>query len=182
MVHTYFMEIIVNQRQNRLDFARIGSMHGWMKKRIKQCNSASLANDLVELSGLDRDALVEQWRSIYKPQPPANISRSLLIRAIAYRLQENALSGLKPSAGRFLAQVAEDASAGRKSAAPPSVIKSGTRLLREWHGVTHEVIILNDGVQYQGKSYRSLSEVARIITGARWSGPLFFGLKKREAA
>lgn len=143
----------------------------------RSMDAGRLASELAGLSGLDRTALVEQWRSLYGTEPPAYISRSLLIRAIAYRLQENALGGLKPSTRRFLAQVAENASTGRQAPASPSTIKPGTQLLREWHGVTHEVIVREDGVTYAGKNYRSLSEVARTITGARWSGPRFFGLK-----
>ncbi len=143
----------------------------------RSMDTGRLASELAGLPGLDRTGLVEQWRNLYGTEPPAYISRSLLIRAIAYRLQENALGGLKPSTRRFLAQVAENAFAGRQPPISPSTIKPGTRLLREWHGVTHEVIVREDSVTYAGKNYRSLSEVARTITGARWSGPRFFGLK-----
>ena len=142
-----------------------------MKRHI---DAGRLASDLAGLPGLDRPALVEQWQILYGAAPPTGISRQLLIRAIAYRMQENVYGGLKPSTRRFLEKAAEDASAGRQVLAPPSVIKPGTRLLREWHGVTYEVIVLKDGVQCNGKQYRSLSEVARSITGAKWSGPLFF--------
>lgn len=141
-----------------------------------------LASELTGLSGLDRPALVEQWHKVCGTEPPANISRPLLLQAIAYRMQEQALGGLKPSTRRFLEKASEDAYAGRQVSAPPAVIKSGTRLLREWHGVTHEVIIAEDAVLYRDKKYNSLSEVAHVITGARWSGPLFFGLKKKAAA
>jgi hypothetical protein len=78
----------------------------------------------------------------------------------------------------LLERVAEEARAGgRVTAAPVRVLKPGTRLLREWQGVTHEVIVLEDGVLFRGKRHRSLSEVARAITGSRWSGPRFFGLR-----
>lgn len=146
-----------------------------MKRRI---DSGRLASDLAGLPDLDRLALVEQWQILYGSAPPAGISRSLLIRAIAYRLQEQALGGLKPSTKRFLEKASQENSSGLM---PAASIKSGTRLLREWHGVTYEVIVLDNGVQCNGKQYRSLSEVARAITGTRWSGPLFFGLKKEAA-
>lgn len=81
---------------------------------------------------------------------------------------------------RQLARAAEQISAGRPLSAPPTAIKPGTRLLREWQGVTHEVIVLEDGIQYRGETWASLSAVARAITGTRWSGPLFFGLKGRR--
>src|SRR6185437_16074609 len=103
---------------------------------------------------------------------------SLLIRAIAYRLQERAYGGLKPATRRWLARVADHVCAGRAiAAAPAHRIKAGTRLLREWRGVVHEVIVLEEGVLFRGDRYRSLSEVVRVITGSRRSGPLFFGLK-----
>jgi hypothetical protein len=82
---------------------------------------------------------------------------------------------------RYLTKIAEDANAGRAAAMTITQVKPGTRLLREWHGVSHEVTVLDDGVHYQGKCYRSLSQVAQQITGAKWSGPLFFGLKKGAA-
>jgi hypothetical protein len=103
------------------------------------------------------------------------------MHAIAHRMQEQELGGLKPATRRFLEKTAED-HAPRQQMLPVIHMKPGTRLLREWHGVTYEVIIMEGGVQCHGKPYRSLSEVARAITGTRWSGPLFFGLKKQEVA
>ena len=105
--------------------------------------------------------------------------RPLLIQALAYRMQEKTLGGLKPATRRLLASVADDATARRTTmhVARERKIKPGTTLLREWHGGQHRLTILEDGVQFGGERYRSLSEVARKITGSRWSGPLFFGLK-----
>jgi hypothetical protein len=104
--------------------------------------------------------------------------RSLLIQALAYRLQEKASGGLKPSTRRLLASIADDATARRTTLVARELkIKPGTTLLREWHGVQHRLTVLEDGVQFGNERYRSLSEVARKITGSRWSGPLFFGLK-----
>ena len=100
------------------------------------------------------------------------------MRALAYRIQEKALGGLKPSTRRLLANVAAAASAHRPMrVAPQPTLKPGTVLLREWHGTQHQVIVREDGVVFQGKRYKSLSQVAHRITGTKWSGPLFFGLK-----
>jgi hypothetical protein len=99
------------------------------------------------------------------------------MHGIAYRMQEKILGGLKPVTRRFLEKFDNTSQQQRL---PVVSIKPGTRLLREWHGVTYEVTIMGDGVECNGKHYRSLSEVARAITGTRWSGPLFFGLKKQE--
>ncbi len=96
-------------------------------------------------------------------------------------MQEQVLGGLKPSIHRFLTKAGDDDNPSSQQIPPVTIVKPGTRLLREWHGVTYEVIILENSVLCNGKHYRSLSEVARFITGARWSGPLFFGLKKEVA-
>jgi hypothetical protein len=151
-----------------------------MKHRLS-LNAGSLASELAGLSALDRIALIEKWRTLYGTEPPGRVRNNFLMHAIAHRMQEKALGGLKPATRRFLEKAAED-NALRQQMLPIISMKTGTRLLREWHGVTYEVIIMEDGMQCNGKRYRSLSEVARAITGTRWSGPLFFGLKKQEVA
>jgi len=105
------------------------------------------------------------------------MSRNVLVRAIAYRIQERALGGLNPSTRRRLDRATADLAAGRNHSPLAPKIKPGTRLLREWQGNVHEVIVLEKGVEYRGKFWPSLSAVAREITGTRWSGPRFFGLK-----
>ena len=139
---------------------------------------ADLDEQLARLPTLDREELLVRWCDLYGRDAPAQISRPILIRAIAYRMQEQACGGLKPAVRRLLARVADDAGAGRPIAPSATIaLKPGTRLLREWQGATHEVIVLEDGALFRGQRYRSLSEVARLITGSRWSGPRFFGLK-----
>jgi hypothetical protein len=99
------------------------------------------------------------------------------IRALAYRIQEKALGGLKPSTRRLLARVADDASADRWiQMVPRPTLKRGTVLLPEWHSTQYQVIVGEDGIVFRGKPYKSLSEVAYRITGTKWSGPRFFGL------
>ena len=93
-------------------------------------------------------------------------------------MQENALGGLKPSAHRHLMRVAGNAADGRRAPGYPSLSpKPGTVLVRDWGGVTHQVRVLEDGLLFRGERYESLSQIARAITGSRWSGPLFFSLK-----
>lgn len=141
---------------------------------MKRRHSEGLASELAALPKLDRQALIEHWQKLYGMPPPANTSQQFMRYAIAYRMQEQILGGLKPATHRLLIQIAE----GNVSACRmPSSIKPGTRLLREWRGVTYEVNIIDKGILFQGRQYKSLSEVARVITGTRWSGPLFFGLK-----
>ena len=150
-----------------------------MKRRI---DAGRLASELAGLPGLDRPALLEKWRALYGTEPPGKVRDNFLIRTIGYRMQELVLGGLKPATHRFLENAAEENSSGKRISVPAVSVKPGTRLLREWHGITYEVLVTEDGVQCNSKHYRSLSELAHVITGAKWSGPLFFGLKKKQEA
>jgi hypothetical protein len=148
-----------------------------MKHKVSSTTSA-LAHEIASLRQATPADLKERWRALYCTEPPRRISRDLLVRAIAYRIQEKALGVLKPSTRRLLAKLAAAASAHRKiQVAPEPTLKPGTVLLREWHGTQHQVIVREDGIAFRGKPYKSLSEVAYRITGAKWSGPRFFGLK-----
>src|SRR6266852_657835 len=151
-----------------------------MKRKISVCPSA-LVPEIEELQEATSANLKQRWRALYGTAAPRRISRDLLIRALAYRIQEKALGGLKPSTRRLLAKVAADASARRpiEVAAEPS-LKPGTVLVREWHGTQHQVIVREGGIVFNGKQYKSLSEVAYRITGTKWSGPRFFGLKSNH--
>jgi hypothetical protein len=139
---------------------------------------AQLEADLDALPDLPRSELQKRWVDLYQTPCPAQISRRILTRALAYRMQEQVLGGLDALTLRRLDRAARDLAAGRPVAAPVPKIKPGTRLLREWNGKVHEVIVLERGVRYRGQSWPSLSAVAREITGTRWSGPRFFGLVK----
>jgi hypothetical protein len=147
-----------------------------MKHKVSSTTSA-LVYEIAALEQVTSTDLKERWRELYCAEPPLRISRDLLIRALAYRIQEKALGGLKPSTRRLLAKVARDASALRPiQVAPRPTLRRGTVLLREWHGTQHQVIVREDGIVFQGRPYKSLSEVACRITGTKWSGPRFFGL------
>jgi hypothetical protein len=146
--------------------------------------SEDLAREVANLSALDAAALRQEWAALFGMEPSPSLGRSLMIRALAYRLQERALAGLKPSVQRILDRVVETRSLAAVELVPKRRASAGTVLIREWRGVSHRVTVLDHEVVYQGRRYKSLSEVARAITGTRWSGPLFFGLKQRakEAA
>jgi len=127
--------------------------------------------------------LRQRWKALYGTEPPPRASRDLLMRAVAYRLQERVLGGLSASTRRLLERIADAAAEHRPTRLKPQCkLHPGAILLRHWGGVQHQVTVLQSGVQFRGKPSRSLSEVARIITGSRWSGPLFFGLKTRAKA
>jgi DUF2924 family protein len=149
-----------------------------MRHGVSEVQAEKLAPNLNDLRTRGDDELKERWRNLYGTEPPRKIHRSLLIPAIAYRMQANALGGLKPAARRYLMRVARSVAGGRQASGYPSLSpKAGTVLVRDWGGVTHQVKVLEDGILFRSKRYKSLSEVARVITGSRWSGPLFFGLK-----
>jgi DUF2924 family protein len=140
-----------------------------------------LGEALQRLPTLSRAELRSEWQRLYRTEPPGRISRELLISAIAYRLQEAALGGLRPELQRRLRNVAERVRRGEEPERTGTPrLKPGTRLLREWQGRTHEILVGEDGFVWQQTNYRSLSEVARAITGTRWSGPVFFGLRRRS--
>ncbi len=138
----------------------------------------SLPADLAALQELSLDELKERWLVFFDAPCPTRISRNFLLRALAYRIQEQVLGGLDRVTRRRLDRAAKDLAAGRSPATQIQTnLRPGTRLLREWQGRVHEVIVLESGVQYRDTSWPSLSAVAREITGTRWSGPRFFGLK-----
>lgn len=133
---------------------------------------------LRELDNASRGTLVAQWRRHYRSEPPRYASVEFMRQAIAYAIQERELGGLPASALRELLAVAK----GTQSAGTSSKIKikSGTKLLREWDGNTHEVLVTDKGLVWNGTTYGSLSAVAMAITGAKWSGQRFFGLLKKR--
>jgi hypothetical protein len=149
-----------------------------MKRRAPVLDGDALAAEIAALAKASIKDVRQRWKTLYGKEPSGHIGRSFVIQAVAYRLQEKAFGGLKPSTRRLLARVAEEAAAG-SSPKGPSLGKAGpgTILVREWQGKTHRVTVLGDGVSFKGKRYRSLSEIAREITGSRWSGPRFFGLR-----
>jgi len=126
---------------------------------------------LAGLTRASRARLAEHWAEYFGAAPPPRTSRSLMIRAVAYKMQERALGGLSAATRRLLSGQ-EPAPVRRRRALSP-----GTVLIREWHGIGHQVTIIEKGVLFRGERYRSMSEVARLITGARWSGPRFFGVR-----
>jgi hypothetical protein len=138
---------------------------------------------LSRLPTLEIGELRQRWRALYKAEASPHLSRELLVRAVAYRMQEVALRGLRPVRQRQLRQIAQQfKQTGRANMPARPELKPGTRLVREWQGRTYDVLVLDDGFSWQGTHHRSLSAVARKITGTAWSGPLFFGLKPNRAA
>jgi DUF2924 family protein len=149
-----------------------------MKRLLSANKTKSLTSQLERLGALGPEELNERWRELFASERPPRICGELLLKALAYRLQEKTLGGLKPATRRLLKGLGCKNTEQSLSAPPVRApLKAGTVLVREWHGMTRRVTVIDDGYRFDGKRYRSLSEVARTITGSRWSGPRFFGLK-----
>jgi hypothetical protein len=142
-----------------------------------------LEKDIARLTELTRPALVELWQGQYRADPPKGLSRNLLVRAIAHGMQAKRCGGLTPATRRKLRSIAngQPTCAVRQATTRPR-LQPGARLVREWNGATHTVEAVDNGFVWNDTHYRSLSAVARAITGARWSGPLFFGIRKAVAS
>lgn len=138
---------------------------------------------LAQLAGLktmEITALKARWRDLFASEPPP-YNRKYLESRLAYRIQELAYGGLKPETLKRLAALADELegpTSGRSRGHFDDRPIAGTRLIREWQGVEHSVTVREDGYDYEGRPYQSLSAVARRITGTRWNGPLFFGLRR----
>jgi hypothetical protein len=133
-------------------------------------SAVSVTDQVRALEALGLEGLREEWRRRYGP-PPTMRSPDLLRRNLAWRIQAEAFGGLDDWTLKALF--------GRTALHAPASV--GTRLAREWRGVRHEVEVVADGVRYREKLYASLSEVARTITGVRWNGPRFFGLREQTS-
>jgi len=139
----------------------------------------TIAEKIAALQALKTPALRARWENTLKRPTPKRISRDLLLRSLAYHVQEQAEGSLSKAARKRLADHANPNGNGSHPPRPPAPRpRPGTRLIREWRGEAHQVSVLDDGFDYRGERYASLSRIAREITGTRWSGPLFFGLRK----
>ena len=136
--------------------------------------------EIAELTERSTHDLRLAWRRLHRTDPPLGLSRDLLIRALAHQLQERTHGGTSRALRRRLQTAgARNAGASRDTGI---VLKTGTRLVRHWRGHPHTVLVREDGFEYEGQHYRSLTVITERITGAHWSGPRFFGLNKRADA
>jgi Protein of unknown function (DUF2924) len=140
--------------------------------------SIEIEKRLTLLPGMSKAQLLDLWNEMFKAHPPRQVRRELLIKILAYRLQEQAYGGLSSATRKQLHALARrfEANPNAELSGVPR-IKPGTRLIREWRGQSHCVTVLENGYEYAGKHFSSLSRIARLITGTRWSGPLFFALR-----
>lgn len=137
--------------------------------------------EIAHLCDLPHPELVKFWQARQGAAPPKGISRKLLLLALAYRIQAGIYGDINPRTQRFLRSVA----GGAPITTPPviaaaSMLRPGMRLVREWNGRTHQVDVIEGGLVWNGEIHKSLSAIARSITGAHWSGPRFFGLRSAD--
>jgi len=138
-----------------------------------------IGEELAALAALSQPQLRARWRKGHRGQiMPAGLGRDLAVRAIAWRVQERVHGGVPPATARELRRLAAQLrDTGDIDLSRESRLKPGTRLVRRWHGRVFQVLVLEEGFQFEDRHYRSLTPIAREITGVAWSGPRFFGLK-----
>ena len=136
-----------------------------------------LVTKLQTLEQMDYAALRREWRRLYRAQPPNRVARDLLELGVAWKIQEQAYGGLGVATKRHLAEMVKAMDRdGDITRIRVARLKPGAKLVREWHGEAHTVLVVEDGFEWMGRHWRSLSVIAREITGVHWSGPRFFGL------
>ena len=159
--------------------AELPEAAGWQPHPVR----GAVAAQLRALEPMDGADLRAEWRRLYRSTPPKRVSRELLILGVAWKIQERVQGGFSAATNRRLAaltrSLAQDGDIARARVTRP---KPGSRLIREWGGRTHSVAVSEDGFEWNGKTWRSLSVIAREITGAHWSGPRFFGFTGRSPA
>jgi hypothetical protein len=146
-----------------------------------------LGSEIARLRNLHIEALRVQWRMIFRRDAPSHLSRHLLFAMIAYRLQAEVMGDLDTETLRFLKQI--DLASSKQAAVPLTQafdqrkreLSPGTVLTREWNGHCHQVIVVGGGFSCEGRMYKSLSEIAKAITGTKWNGPRFFGLRDKKS-
>ena len=148
------------------------------KDRLRSLALAEVDGEIAELVDRSTEELRRAWRALHHTGPPLGLSRDLIIRGLADKLQQRAHGGLSRALQRRLQILAGEFEKGARSFDPGGVLKTGATLVRQWRGHTH-VLVREDGFEYDGGRYRSLTVIAERITGAHWSGPRFFGLGKR---
>ncbi len=143
----------------------------------------AVAARLQAVEGMTYDGLRTEWRRLYRAHPPKRVARDLLVLGVAWKIQEQAYGGLGAATKRRLADLAKTIRRnGDVTRNRVARLKPGARFLREWRGETHSVVVLEEGFEWNGTQWRSLSAIAREITGVHWSGPRFFGLNGKAKA
>jgi len=149
------------------------------RRQVDAVARGDLDAHLAALEAAPLPSLRADWERLTGRPPPTGLRRDLLRHALVYTLQERAFGGLDRATRGRLQQIAASVDRGQtRGLAPIPRLRPGTALTRDWQGRAHTVLVLEQGFEYAGQTYKSLSEIARAITGTRWSGPAFFGLTR----
>jgi DUF2924 family protein len=150
--------------------------------RARNPGIAKVEDEIAGLIDQSTQELRLAWRKLHRTGPPLDLSRDLMIRVLANKLQEHIHGGPSLALRRRLQTLAGDLEKGALFFDPGTVLKTGATLVRQWRGYTHTVLVHEDGFEYEGQRHRSLTVIAERITGADWSGPRFFGVTRRAPA
>ena len=160
----------------------VPSRGGDWENRPRGSDIIEVERQIAELVDRPTQDLRVAWRELHRTGPPQGLSRDLLVRALAHRLQEQTHGGTSRAQRRRLQTLAREFEKGSGPSDPGIVLRTGTTLVRQWRGHAHTVLVREKGFEYDGEHYPSLTVIAERITGAHWSGPRFFGLTKRASA
>jgi hypothetical protein len=169
-------------RQHPGEPSSVPSRSGKRNNRPGKASATEADDEIAGLLSRSAQELQLGWRELHRTGPPLGLSRDLMIRALAHELQERTHGGPSAALRRRLQTMARELKKGALSFDPSIVPKTGTTLVRQWRGHTHTVLVRENGFEYDGQHYRSLTVIAERITGAHWSGPRFFGLTQRARA
>lgn len=148
----------------------------------ERADTNTIEVELAPLRDMNAPDLRKEWARLYRSHPPRKLSRDLLQLGVAWKLQERAFGGHSALTKRQIAELRQAMEAKADLTKARTVrLRPGARLIREWNGETHEVLVVEEGFQWRGKTWRSLSVIAREMTGTHWSGPRFFGIGKAKA-
>ena len=156
--------------------------NGGRKDLLRNPDLAEPDREIAGLVNLSTTELRRAWQTLHHTGPPLGLSRDLIIRGLADKLQQRAHGGPSRALQRRLKILAGEFEKGARSFDPGIILKTGATLVRQWRGRAHTVLVREDGFEYEGQRYRSLTVIAAQITGAHWSGPRFFGVSKRARA
>jgi hypothetical protein len=145
----------------------------------RERDEATLEAEIARLPDLGHDELRKRWKLLFGHAAPKSLRRKFMARAVAYQMQVAAYGGLSAATKRRLREIASAISNGDRTGVFSGVqIKPGTQLIRQWQNTTHTVMVLDEGFALDGRTYKSLSAIAKAITGTNWNGYSFFGIKR----
>lgn len=157
-------------------------------RRRSNTEERTIDSEIAHLRDLGFEGLRARWRAAFRREAPAHLPKHLLFAMVAYRLQAEVLGDLDAETLLFLKQI--DKASSKAAAVPLTArfeqrnrqLSPGTVLTREWNGQHHRVMVLDEGFAWEGRTYKSLSEIAKAMTGTKWNGPRFFGLRDKKQA